>query len=242
MCWGKHAASGLLAGILLSIATAAQAGVVVKATGPSASEYPVGKKIDDKATITLKKGDSVTVLTSNGTRVISGPGRFTVGVRGESKRSTYAILTRQNANTRVRTGAVRGGASTSEPENPNLWNVDVTKPGKMCLADASLVTFWRPDTEGARTYVLRSGQSDYLIQIEFADGAAQAALGPDKLPLASNKTYRLSSEAGAAPQTIEFVMLDEVPDAPDALAGELATKGCTQQLTMLSDRLMTDGG
>lgn len=242
MRWGKSVAGGMLAGIALIFAGAAQAGVVVKASGPSASEYPVGKKLDDSATITLQKGDSVTVLTSNGTKVITGPGRFTVGVRGESTRSTFAILTRQNANSRVRTGAVRSGTSAAAPQNPNLWNVDVTKPGKMCLADSSVVTFWRPDTEGARTYVLGSGKSDYLVQIEFPAGQAQAVLGPGKLPLSANTSYRLSSEEGGEPQPIEFVVLDSVPDAPDELASELADKGCEAQLSMLSDRLMTSGG
>ncbi|WP_375290532.1 hypothetical protein [Qipengyuania sp.] len=241
MRWGKGMAGGMLAGVALMLAGAAQAGVVVKASGPSASQYPVGKKLDDSATITLQKGDSVTVLTSKGTKVISGPGRFTVGVRGESTRSTFVILTRQNASARVRTGAVRSGVNAAAPQNPNLWNVDVTKPGKMCLADSSVVTFWRPDTDVARTYVLRSGKSDYLVQIEFPADEAQAVLGPDKLPLRVNSSYRLSSEEGSAPQPIEFVVLDNVPDAPDELAAELADKGCSTQLTMLSDRLMTSG-
>lgn len=238
MCWGKRAAAAMLAGTVMW-AGAAQAGVVVKASGPSASQYPVGKKLDDAASVTLKAGDSITVLTANGTKVITGPGQFTVGVRGESKRSTFAVLTRQAANTRVRTGAVRSGTSSAAPMNPSLWNMDVTKPGKFCLANASQVTFWRPVTAGERTYVLGSGKSDYLVQVKFDDGAAQASLAADKLPLDANRSYRLSNEAGGAPQPVEFVVLDAVPDSADGLAAVLAEKGCNAQLTMLSDRLMT---
>ena len=239
MCWGNRTLAAAIAGVALLCAGTAEAGVVVKASGPSAGQYPVGKKLDDAAMVTLKSGDSVTVLTANGTKVITGPGQFAVNVRGESKRSTFAVLTRQASNARVRTGAVRGGASMGAPMNPSLWNMDVTKPGKFCIADASRVTFWRPVTAGERVYVLGSGKSDYLVQLKFADGAAQSALTAAQLPLDSNQTYRLSSEAGAAPQSVEFVMLDAVPDTADGLAAVLADKGCDSQLNMLSDRLMT---
>lgn len=238
MCWGNRTAAAALAGLAM-FAGAAQAGVVVKASGPSAGQYPVGKTLDDAATISLKAGDSVTVLTANGTKVISGPGQFTVGVRGESKRSTFAVLTRQASGARVRTGAVRSGGGSAAPANPSLWNMDVTRPGKFCLADAARVTFWRPVSAGERVFVLGSGKSDYLVQIKFADGAAQATLTADELPLASNRSYRLSSEAGAAPQPVEFVLLDAVPETADALGAMLAEKGCTAQLAMLTDRLMT---
>src|SRR5690349_1928957 len=212
MCWGKRTAAIAIAGLAMLGAGTAQAGVVVKASGPSAAQFPVGKKLEDTSTVNLKAGDSVTVLTANGTKVITGPGQFTVGVRGESKRSTFAVLTRQASSARVRTGAVRGGASATAPINPNLWNLDVSQPGKFCLADASRVTFWRPTVAGERVYVLGSGQSDYLVQVKFADGAAQASLTSAQLPLDSNRSYRLSSEAGAAPQPVEFVVLDTVPD------------------------------
>ena len=239
MCWGNRTVATAIAGMALLCAGAAEAGVVVKASGPSAGQYPVGKKLEDSATINLKTGDSVTVLTANGTKVISGPGQFAVGVRGESKRSTFAVLTRQASNARVRTGAVRGGVTAGPPMNPSLWNMDVTKPGKFCLADSSRVTFWRPMTAGERVYVLGSGKSDFLVQLKFADGAAQSALTADQLPLDRNRTYRLSNEAGAAPQPVEFVMLDTVPETADGLAAVLADNGCDAQLTMLSDRMMT---
>ena len=69
------------------LGTAAQAGVVVKSSGPSAASYPVGKKLDDAASVTLRNGDSITVLTDSGTRVITGPGTHRVGARGASKRA-----------------------------------------------------------------------------------------------------------------------------------------------------------
>ena len=47
MCWGNLMNGAALAGAAMLAAGAANAGVVVKASGPSAGQYPVGKKLDD---------------------------------------------------------------------------------------------------------------------------------------------------------------------------------------------------
>ncbi len=72
-------------------------------------------------------------------------------------------------------------------------------------------------------------------------GAAQSALTAEQLPLDANRIYRLSSDAGAPPQLVEFVFLATVPDTPDGLGALLAEKGCNAQLAMLSERLMVSG-
>lgn len=241
MSWGKSLKGAALAVAAIIATAGAKAGVVVKSTGPSAASYPVGRKLDDSSAVSLQAGDSITVLTANGTKVITGPGEFTVGVRGESKRSTFAVLTRQASGARVRTGAVRSGVSAAAPSNPSLWNMDVSKPGRFCIADRTRVNFWRPTTSGERTYVFGSGQSDFLIYLKFADGAAQSALTAEQLPLDANRIYRLSSDAGAPPQLVEFVFLETVPNTPDGLGALLAEKGCNAQLAMLSERLMVSG-
>ena len=43
-----------LFGATFGLASAASAGVVVKSTGPSAGEYPVGRQVADNTTITLQ--------------------------------------------------------------------------------------------------------------------------------------------------------------------------------------------
>ncbi len=231
------AAAALAAG--LALAGPAQAGVVVKSSGPSAGEFPVGKKLDDSATITLRAGDSVTVLTSNGTRVITGAGPHKVGARGASKRSTFAVLTRQRSGARVRTGAVRGGVGAIAATNPSLWNVDVTKAGRVCIANTSLVNFWRPDTAGEATYMFGTDQSGFHVHVTFDEGVSQASLSGDELPLGNVKSYSLTGPDGTA-NTIEFVSLDGVPEDPESMAATLAENGCNTQLDLLADKLMMD--
>jgi hypothetical protein len=227
-----------LAGAALAVTTAAQAGVVVKSSGPSAAQYPVGKKLDDADTVVLKDGDTLTVLTDGGTRILRGPGTQRVGARGVSKRAAFAMLTQQRSATRVRTGAVRGvvGGDTA-PMNPSLWNVDVSKAGKMCLTDSATIKFWRPDFTGERTWVLGSAVSDFHVHVKFDDGDSTASLSAEDLPLAENQTYHLSGPDGGPAQTIEFVVLDTVPDNPEDLAMTLMQNGCQNQLDLLSETM-----
>src|SRR5687767_8423130 len=73
----------LLAGVAAAAALAAAGvahaqGVVVRSTGPSAAQYPQGKRLPANAKVTLRSGDRLTVLDKAGTRVLSGPGSFTL--------------------------------------------------------------------------------------------------------------------------------------------------------------------
>ena len=225
----------------MAASSPAAAGVVVKSSGPSAATYPVGKKLDDASRITLKSGDSVTVLTSRGTRVIRGAGTHTVGARGASKRSAFAILTRQRAGTRVRTGAVRGGPTNAMvATNPNLWNLDVSQGGRMCLAGDGLINLWRPNADSEATYIFGSGVSDFHVHVTFDEGVTQASLTGEDLPLAQNSNFSISSPDGSPARAVEFVMLDSVPRTPEEMASTLAENGCTSQLDLLAERLMTD--
>ena len=222
----------------LALASPAAAGVVVKSSGPSATSYPVGKKLDDAGSVTLRDGDSLTVLTGTGSRVLRGPGTHRIGERGKSKRTAFAMLTRQRSGARVRTGAVRGGTGSDDAAvNPNLWNVDVTKPATMCVPAGEAVGFWRPDASGAETLVLGSTASDFHVHVTFADGDATTALSLDELPLAQSLSYQLSGPGGAASRRVDFVVLDTVPEDAEGLAVALAENACTAQLDLLSDRL-----
>jgi hypothetical protein len=164
-----------LGGAALALPVEAMAGVVVKSTGPSSTRYPVGTKLDDDASIALKEGDVVTVLTAEGTRVIKGAGTFRVGDRPQVASDRFASLTRKRAATRVRTGAVRGdgdGVAT----NPSLWYVDITRSGTICLYDLATVRLWRPGTEGTATYKIAAhGKGAAAAEVTFDDTVTVAA-------------------------------------------------------------------
>src|SRR3954466_4246943 len=143
MLWGAAAAIALS-----STATVASV-VVVKSLGPSAKAYPPGKTLPESAKITLQGGDVLTVLGPASAQTMRGPGNF------DAKQVTLASAAGQ----RGRFGALR---AAEVAHNPSIWDIDVSQSGKICVADASKVQLWRPESETAAT-----------VQIHSADGSAQ---------------------------------------------------------------------
>lgn len=225
-----------LAGAALTLPVAAMAGVVVKSTGPSATRYPVGSKVDDNATITLKAGDVITVLTAQGTRVIKGAGTFRVGDRPQVAADRFASLTRKRAATRVRTGAVRDGLAEAAT-NPSLWYVDVTRSGTVCLYDLATVRLWRPGAEGTSTYRMFNRENGASVDVTFDEAVTVAALDPARLPIAEGAPYIITGPDNATSAQISFVLLQGDYEAPDALGEALIAKGCTVQLEALAASL-----
>jgi hypothetical protein len=224
-----------LAGAVLMLPAAAIAGVVVKSTGPSSTRYPVGTKMDDNASITLRDGDAVTVLTAEGTRIIRGAGTFRVGDRPQVASDRFAALTRKRAATRVRTGAVRN-VIDDEVTNPSLWYVDITRSGTVCLYDLATVRLWRPATEGMATYrIAAHGAGEAHADVTFDDTVTVAALDPARLPVSEGGQYVITGPGGTTTAHINFVLLPGDFDEPDTLAEALIERGCTVQVESLAN-------
>ena len=217
----------------------ALAGVVVSASGPSAASFPVGKTIGTSERITLRAGDTLTVLDGNGTRVLRGAGTFSLDQHaGPSKRSSFAALTQRRTASQVRTGAVRGD---DQPVHPtNLWYVDVSHPGTVCVVGTDRVRLWRPETVGDATYSLRAGGASHSVT--FADGATLAPWDTAAFPIADGARFAISGPDGAGSGTLTFAVLDTAAEEPEALAQQLIEKGCTQQLELLSTATMLEDG
>lgn len=233
----RAVATVALGGAALALPVAAMAGVVVRSTGPSSTSYPVGTKLDDETRITLKAGDVVTVLTSEGTRVIKGAGTFRVGDRPQVASDRFASLTRKRAATRVRTGAVRA-PDDDVVTNPSLWYVDITRSGTFCLYDLDTVRLWRPGTEGTATYrITGHGESDMQAEVTFDDTVTVAALDPARLPVAEGRHYMIIAPDGSTSAELNFVLLGDDYEAPDMLAEALIARGCSVQLEALASSL-----
>ncbi|MEP3421805.1 MAG: hypothetical protein ABJN35_08740 [Erythrobacter sp.] len=228
-----------LVGAVMTVPAMASAGVVVKSSGPSSSDYPVGRQVEDSSSITLRAGDKITVLTDGGTRVLQGPGTFRVGQGATRTRSQFSNLTRRRNSSRARTGAVRGGATSTG--NPNLWYVNIAAAGPVCLYDLETVRLWRPATEGPQTYQITDQTTQTTLDVNFVETEVLRALDPDGLSLSEGTTYTVTAPAGEdgeqATTELTFVQLTDEGLAPDALAQTLIENGCMTQLTQLADKL-----
>jgi hypothetical protein len=237
----RLAATALAAAACALAPVAALAGVVVSASGPSAANFPVGKSIGNSERIVLRAGDTLTVLDSNGTRVLRGAGTYSLDQQaGQSKRGTFADLTQRRAASQVRTGATRGPLDHVHPSN--LWYVDVSHPGTVCVVGTDRVRLWRPATEGDATYSLRASGGGASHSVTFADGATLAPWDTSAFPISDGASFALAGPDGEGGGTLKFALLDSAAEEPEALAQQLIQKGCTQQLELLSTVTMVDEG
>ena len=230
----KRLAAALVAAACTLVPALALAGVVVSASGPSAASFPVGRKIGDSERIVLRAGDSLTVLDGNGTRVLRGAGTYTLAQQGgPSQRSTFAVLTERRTARQMWTGAVRGEDDGTPRHAPNLWYVDVSQPGKFCLAGSERVRLWRSSTEGDATYLVRAdGGGSHTVT--FADGDMLAPWDTKLLPVANGSVFHIAGPSGGPDKELSFVVLDAVAEEPEALAAQLIENGCDKQLELLS--------
>ncbi len=223
--------------------TAIAQNMVVRSTGPSAKSYPAGKKLASNAKITLKKLDQVTILGKGGTRVIKGPGTFSVN-RSATRKSTSSTrlssFINNRGSSRARTGAVRSAgvtASEAAPRNPNLWYLDVTKGGKFCVSDANALVLWRPDYTGSATASIVEPTNGAVTEVAWRKGNPLKSWPKAAAPLTNGASYRLIGSNVEKSVEINFVMLNEAPKDLDEAATVLIANGCQSQLDLLVETL-----
>lgn len=213
------AAAGLGLAMLSTAAIAANV-MVVRSSGPSAKVYPPGKTLPGNSRIALMPGDSVTLIGSSSARTLRGPGTFPASASGSE---SLAMV----ANRRSRFGALR---AADYPQNPNPWNVDVSKGGKICVVDPASVMLWRPYS--ADTTQLRIMPASGPAQtVEWAAGQATVRW-PAQLPIADGSQFKLEAE-GSDPVPVNFVRVNSAPEDMVAAAQALIDKGCDSQLDTL---------
>ena len=219
-----------------SVAAQAQA-VVIRSTGPSAAAYPMGRKLPAGSSVTLKAGDQVTVIDQAGSRVLSGPGSFKLDSavnRGAGGANTALAALVARGAARTRTGAVRGDAEVpTEAVRPdNVWYVDVSRGGTVCIADPAQVVLWRPNRAETGNGTLY-GADNTPAEVTFRAGSAIKLWPVATMPVVDGQTYRFTSPVG---QTVRITtrLLVDVPEDPVAVAALLAEKGCSEQLEVLS--------
>lgn len=234
---GSKLALALVAGAaaLAMVPQTAEAGTVVASSGPSASTYPVGTQIGDTQRITLRQGDALTVLDGGSTRVLRGPGTFILASRGASAgNAAIAALSSRRANSRARTGAVRGVEGETPVSNPNLWYVDVAASGTICLSNVDRVNLWRADTAEEAVYTIApAGNPDNGVTATFP-AMEMLARWDSALQLRDGATYTIAMEGDEEPTEVTFNLLTDVPeDNPEAIAQALISNGCTIQLQQI---------
>jgi hypothetical protein len=227
----KFAALCLIAAAVAAPVSAAT--LVVRSAGPSAGAYPPGKVLQPSAKLALKANDQVTLLDEHGTRTLRGPGSFsataTAAADADTGNTALAALTSQRGDRRVRIGAVRGvEAETGRP--PNIWFVDASRAGTVCVADPATATLWRPGSD-APGKTLIAGTGAAKATVTWSPGQAVQAW-PAALPITEGAHYTLTTGTGA-PIEIKLALSGKPAGDVQGMASTLIAKGCTTQLDQL---------
>jgi len=221
---------------MLAGASAAMADIlVVRSVGPSAKNYPLGRRLPDNARIVLLANDQLTLLDGRGTRDLRGPGTFTAASASSSPAQLASNAAA--AGRRARIGAVRG-IDTGPLRPPTIWHVDVSKSTNVCVSPPNKVALWRADpTADATLTVAGAGMTR-----QVAWPAGEATLDwPDGLPVTDGAQYQLSWKGAAAPTTIRFRTLPQRPAGLDGTASMLIANQCQAQLDLLIDTVRMPG-
>jgi len=228
------AGSVTIASLALAGGALAQA-IVVRSTGPSATQYPQGKKLPAGASVSLKPGDRLTVIDRAGSRVLSGPGTFALD--GTVNRGTGSVMANMmvGGGSRARTGAVRGASVGLEaPTAPdNIWAIDVTKGGTYCVADPGSLVLWRPNRADAITGKL--GANGKTIAVSWKAGSALKLWPNADIPVVDGQTYVFTGPV-TVNSTITLKKLAEVPADQMQVASMLAERGCNAQLDVIASQ------
>lgn len=228
-----------LAALSMSSAALAEA-IVVRSTGPSASAYPVGRRLPATERVVLRAGDRIVLIGEGPSRTLSGPGNFPVRSSEQANQTNTNTLGRYisaTGSTIRRTGAVRGTTTTASP--PNLWVVNIARSGTMCVIDPNNVTLWRADMdEDTLLTVENTAQPDQRSTLAFVQGQNFRRWPADVLPIAAGASYRINGPGMNPAATLNFVTLTSpIPDNAESVANLLASNGCMAQLEQLGDYL-----
>ncbi|PZU10871.1 MAG: hypothetical protein DI605_04415 [Sphingomonas sp.] len=208
--------------------------LVVRSAGPSAASYPPGKMLQPTAKLVLKANDQVTLLDEHGTRTLRGPGNFaataTAAVDADSGNTALAALVSQRTDRRVRIGAVRGVESeTGRP--PNIWFIDASRAGTVCVADPATANLWRPGSDAPAKTVIASATGSARATIDWSPGQAVGAW-PSALPITEGARYMLTTGT-SAPVEVRITLSGKPAADVQGMASTLIAKGCAAQLDQL---------
>lgn len=220
----RFAQFAILAFMAGEISYAAAEILILRSVGPSARNYPAGRRVADNASFTLRPGDSVVVLAGGGTRTFRGPGTFTAN--GPARGGIASAQVRRN------TGAVRGAGDAEVRRPTDVWHVDVSQSGRACIPAGARPTLWRPSSDRTVRLTIRP-QTGSPQTIDWNRGQATVQW-PAAIPVVDGASYQLSWTGAPTPTRLTARMLPALPvNNVEAVATALVANQCRGQLDVL---------
>jgi hypothetical protein len=204
--------------------------VVVEAMGVPLKP---GQILDDGQTLTLREGQRVTLLASNGNLLkLRGPYDQAPGAGGPQGDSNFsqglrALLSAREART-GEVGIVR--AKTDRIVLPEPWVVSAEQAGTFCVRDGKPIVFWRGSTAKAATLTVAPLDRSWKMTATWSQGMDRLTM-PEGIPVKLRSTYLVDLDGNRT-----AITLNTIPTAvrTDAMAaGWMIEKGCEAQAEAL---------
>jgi hypothetical protein len=200
---------------------------VLRAIGPSASRFPPGTALSRTARVRLARGDSIHLLGSGGTRVLTGPGEFRLD------RPTFSPP-RRPADVRRIVAAYR-----DEGWIPNIWILWTPNEHQDGPTYGGSVRFCTPDPSrvvvNARSPITIAGNGQEPQRFAFdREVMSWGAFGVWQQGDERAAPLVLHLEESNIDLNVTIVALPSKPSSAMEAAELLARHGCHQQLEYLS--------
>ncbi|WP_299328326.1 hypothetical protein [Parasphingopyxis sp.] len=207
--------------------------LVTQSSGAIGRELPRGTRLADDRIITLRAGDRVTVLTSNGTRRFASPGRYRVG--GTQQVASRGVRTNGRRGVAM-TGASRtftpiGAASRTE------WQVDIDQPGTFCIADGRPISLWRSNASHAAALIITRASNGQSMTVTLPEGDFSETW-PDGMAMQSG-IYTIQITGDPVQREIEFVTIEGDLNDQVVLGAALLENECNVQLEAMTANYQT---
>jgi hypothetical protein len=204
--------------------------VVLRATGPSASEFRPGSILPEPLKLKLKAGDRLTVLDTDGTRQLVGPAVVNDTIKRPPRPARKLTLDDLvGSRSRPRTGAVRG---PGVPRPAELWQVDPARGGDWCAIDLASIALWRSDASRPADLNLSSEAGSTTV-IHWNRG--DTTLGwPTAVPPADSARYTFAGATKS--KTVLTLHKVQAHSSLKELARDLDEHRCDEQLQFLLER------
>jgi hypothetical protein len=218
------------------ISAAAAEVLILRSAGPSARNYPAGRRVADNTSFTLRPGDVVVVLANGATRTFRGPGSYSA--LGPVRRGPQMA---GGSNVRRQTGAVRGNEGSAVAIPADIWQFDVSQSGRACVLPGQRPVLWRSQSDRAVRLTI-TPQSGAAQTVSW--NAGQATLQwPASVPIIDGASYQLNWSGAPGPvrvtaRTLTGLQIGNV----DAVASAFLDNNCRSQLDVLiATRAAADG-
>ena len=208
--------------------------LILRSSGPSASQLRPGKLLAEPVELQLVDGDRLTILDELGTRELRGPA--TISERAPRRSAAAERITWDRVLEgwrRERAAGVRGiddapPLSPPQTSQSDLWLIDAMVGGHWCTLNLGDVALWRGDASKAVEVTIRGRDQRAAATWHKGDGELK---WPSTFLLNDEVSFSLQLNR-SSPKTF-FVHQVEAGESIEALANQFVENRCYQQLGIL---------